>query len=284
MATRFNPPPGWDIPEGKIMPEFWMPKAEWPKAPDDWNFYLDDNDNPVDPPRRAWLPPKLRQEAERAEEKDFNKRKLRGWLPFWITVVTGIALVFGWVYVPNVGKVWWPVAQVLLEWGHEFAGVKFGKGFVNAVGTQREQLPAEYAGGSLCKPWWEEARQTKMEARRRTVKPRGDLIVYVRADRAINERVLTNEIPCRNQMRALWGGAPLQVEEGTVNGARWQKFTSDDDPRYQYTVVRVAYRNMVVEMNTIRGMPTVDPPDFARKVVHELDKWKVWGPWEASEK
>ena len=40
MTYRFNPPPGWDVPEGFTPAEGWQPDPSWPAAPAGWEFWL----------------------------------------------------------------------------------------------------------------------------------------------------------------------------------------------------------------------------------------------------
>ncbi len=43
MALRFNPPPGWEVPdEGFVPPPGWAPDPSWPPAPSDWRFWTTD--------------------------------------------------------------------------------------------------------------------------------------------------------------------------------------------------------------------------------------------------
>ena len=50
MAYRFNPPPGWDVPEGFTPEDRWTPDPTWPAAPDGWEFWLPDTVAPPPPP------------------------------------------------------------------------------------------------------------------------------------------------------------------------------------------------------------------------------------------
>ena len=50
MAYRFNPPPGWDVPEGFTPEGGWTPDPTWPAAPDGWEFWLPDTVAPPPPP------------------------------------------------------------------------------------------------------------------------------------------------------------------------------------------------------------------------------------------
>lgn len=47
-GARFNPPPGWPVPQDWMPPEDWVPDPTWPAAPPDWQFFVDD-----EPTRRA---------------------------------------------------------------------------------------------------------------------------------------------------------------------------------------------------------------------------------------
>jgi len=43
MAFRFNPPPGWPIPQpGWAPPHGWQPDPSWPPPPPGWNLWVDD--------------------------------------------------------------------------------------------------------------------------------------------------------------------------------------------------------------------------------------------------
>jgi hypothetical protein len=42
MALRYNPPPGWTVPQDDWRPPLdWMPDPSWPPAPELWEFWLD---------------------------------------------------------------------------------------------------------------------------------------------------------------------------------------------------------------------------------------------------
>lgn len=40
MAYRFNPPPGWDVPDGFTPDGEWKPDPSWPAAPEGWPFWV----------------------------------------------------------------------------------------------------------------------------------------------------------------------------------------------------------------------------------------------------
>lgn len=53
VTFRFNPPPGWPVPEGFTPDEGWRPDPAWPPAPDDWEFWLPGPASPPPPPGDA---------------------------------------------------------------------------------------------------------------------------------------------------------------------------------------------------------------------------------------
>lgn len=62
MAYRFNPPPGWNVPEGFTPGSDWKPDPVWPAAPEGWEFWLPE---PVAPPGAP--PPPTSQAAQAAQ-------------------------------------------------------------------------------------------------------------------------------------------------------------------------------------------------------------------------
>ena len=43
MGLRFNPPPGWPLPDGFAPPPGWQPDPSWPPAPPGWSLWLSDD-------------------------------------------------------------------------------------------------------------------------------------------------------------------------------------------------------------------------------------------------
>lgn len=39
---RFNPPPGWQVPDNFVPPQGWQPDPSWPMAPAGWQFWVDE--------------------------------------------------------------------------------------------------------------------------------------------------------------------------------------------------------------------------------------------------
>ncbi len=51
MSYRFNPPPGWLVPEGFTPADGWTPDPSWPPAPAGWDFWV--AETPPPPPAGA---------------------------------------------------------------------------------------------------------------------------------------------------------------------------------------------------------------------------------------
>jgi hypothetical protein len=56
MSYRFNPPPGWLVPEGFTPPDGWTPDASWPAAPPGWDFWVAEPTPPPPPPAGGGSP------------------------------------------------------------------------------------------------------------------------------------------------------------------------------------------------------------------------------------
>lgn len=61
MARRFNPPPGWVVPESNWQPSAgWRPDPSWPPAPAGWQFWVEDQaargytNAPMAPTGQSW--------------------------------------------------------------------------------------------------------------------------------------------------------------------------------------------------------------------------------------
>lgn len=109
---RFNPAPGWPIYDPEWVPDKgWRPNAEWPVAPEGWQFWVEVVD-PYAPPKDAVLPfqyaepprvePPTVQPVQISPRAGYNgipivyNRQQRGHSVVLNSIV--LLLLFGWVF------------------------------------------------------------------------------------------------------------------------------------------------------------------------------------------
>ncbi|MGB8020737.1 MAG: SHOCT domain-containing protein [Candidatus Nanopelagicales bacterium] len=71
MAHRFNPPPGWQVPDGFTPDRDWRPDPTWPAAPDGWDFWLPEPSAGTPPTASQKIGGMFRSLKTRAQDEDW---------------------------------------------------------------------------------------------------------------------------------------------------------------------------------------------------------------------